>query len=428
MPSRLFHLAPIAIGTSRVESLTSYLERLAAAHVVNTGSLVTREIARLIGPGSRSVRRAGSVRGYLYRGSGALNGVDVGAYRWAGALSKLTGRPSTELQRLTLWPLRHVLPDRGLVRPTRAWCPECLAAWADNGTGVYSPLLWSFQLVRACIDHGASLVTVCAACAQSSSPLAWHSHPGHCSRCGTGQASHFPNVAAAAEDLAVAEAVAALLAAESLLTPAEALKSAAQQLDDGNTGAFARRVGRPRATVWRWCSGTRHPTLGELLSVSAALGIEPVELLNVGNANRKHHHRGPRRRRCAAPHMFEVAARIRAALQAAFEDPSCPTVAALARDLKVSRPTLYRHAPDLCRAVSGRHRDLCRSQASSRLHNLCQRVIAATAALYASGVTPTELRVAAWVGRRGIFRNPAVRCAWHDARQQRVPHASTVAA
>src|SRR5512133_3794891 len=42
--SRLYSLAPIGIGTSFVESLSGYVERLAEAHAVSAGSLIGREL------------------------------------------------------------------------------------------------------------------------------------------------------------------------------------------------------------------------------------------------------------------------------------------------------------------------------------------------------------------------------------------------
>ncbi|HEY7068447.1 MAG TPA: hypothetical protein VII06_43770 [Chloroflexota bacterium] len=47
--SRLFHLAPIGIGTPETESLTSYLTRLAAAHSVRVRELVVHECLPFLG-------------------------------------------------------------------------------------------------------------------------------------------------------------------------------------------------------------------------------------------------------------------------------------------------------------------------------------------------------------------------------------------
>jgi len=42
--SYFYPLSPIGVGTAAVESLTGYISRLAAAHAVDTGTLVNREL------------------------------------------------------------------------------------------------------------------------------------------------------------------------------------------------------------------------------------------------------------------------------------------------------------------------------------------------------------------------------------------------
>src|SRR5262245_2819318 len=70
--SRLYSLAPIGIGTALVESLSGYVERLAAAHAVSAGSLIGRD---LVGrPGGTKPINVGLV-------SYAVNGVGGGAKR-----------------------------------------------------------------------------------------------------------------------------------------------------------------------------------------------------------------------------------------------------------------------------------------------------------------------------------------------------------
>jgi len=43
--SRLYYLEPVGIGTPHVESLTSFLIRLAQSHCVDVTVLITKEIA-----------------------------------------------------------------------------------------------------------------------------------------------------------------------------------------------------------------------------------------------------------------------------------------------------------------------------------------------------------------------------------------------
>ena len=82
--SRLYSLAPIGIGTAFVESLSGYVERLAAAHAVSPGSLIGRELFGRSG-GTKPIN-VGLV-------SYAIDGVGSGAKRWVQALETATSRP-----------------------------------------------------------------------------------------------------------------------------------------------------------------------------------------------------------------------------------------------------------------------------------------------------------------------------------------------
>ena len=112
--SRLYSLPPIGIGTAFVESLSGYVERLAEAHAVSTGSLIVRELFGR--PGGIKPINVGLV-------SYAIDGVGSGAKRWVQVLETATSRP--DLRYLTLLPFEHLLPQPFLFRPIRAWCPPC---------------------------------------------------------------------------------------------------------------------------------------------------------------------------------------------------------------------------------------------------------------------------------------------------------------
>lgn len=52
LPSRLYRLAPVGVGTPDAESLASYLTRLAYAHRVSVAALVRYEIQPWLGDGA----------------------------------------------------------------------------------------------------------------------------------------------------------------------------------------------------------------------------------------------------------------------------------------------------------------------------------------------------------------------------------------
>ena len=98
-------------------------------------------------------------------------------------LEKLTLRK--DLHYLTLLTWAEVLYIRGLIWPTRAWCPLCYEEWRISGQIVYDPLIWSLLPVTACISHHIHLSQFCPHedCHRKLPGLAWRSRPGYCSYC-----------------------------------------------------------------------------------------------------------------------------------------------------------------------------------------------------------------------------------------------------
>ena len=97
--SRLFHLEPIGVGTPYVESLTSYVSRLALAHSVPPRTLLAIEIGPYVKtnylPNTRSL-----VAIYGQDSVRALNGTRRQATQLVQALEALTLR--TDLRFLTM--------------------------------------------------------------------------------------------------------------------------------------------------------------------------------------------------------------------------------------------------------------------------------------------------------------------------------------
>lgn len=99
--SRLYSLEPFGIGTTRCESLTSYLARLAAAHCVSVTTLVSREIAPYISDWVREGAR------HIYRRASAINSCGKMADDFVAGLQTLTGRQ--DLSGLTMLTYRDLL-------------------------------------------------------------------------------------------------------------------------------------------------------------------------------------------------------------------------------------------------------------------------------------------------------------------------------
>ena len=182
--SPLYGLEPIGVGTSWVESLTSYVGRLAAAHSVKVGDLAGRVLAQssdpkdcIIPPEARAAMRGG--HGFRVS-SYTINGVTDRARKWVQALECATCR--RDLHYLTLLPFRYALPDH-LFHRHRTWCSLCFERWRLSGQTVYEPLLWAMKISFYCPAHLRRLSHTCPSCGRTMSPLSVLFRPGYCGHC-----------------------------------------------------------------------------------------------------------------------------------------------------------------------------------------------------------------------------------------------------
>src|SRR6266704_573705 len=183
--SRLYSLEPVRMGSPMVESLTSYIVRLAEAHSVYPRALILHEIVPLLKllslhQNGHFVYDCGEVS---WKDSCILNGRTTQTGDMVQALEQLTSRH--DLHFLTMLPWQFVLSSRKLLRRTRAWCPLCYQEWRNKNQTLYEPLLWSLEVINVCHRHRLRLQTRCpnSKCNQVQLPLSQHAQSGYCSRC-----------------------------------------------------------------------------------------------------------------------------------------------------------------------------------------------------------------------------------------------------
>jgi hypothetical protein len=170
--SALYRLEPIGLGTPLVESLTSYVTRLAQEHCLMVGRLIGSVVAPLIG------------KPYLLNTQDAacMNKSHLIASDFVRTLEALT--EYSGLEHLTLRPLSSLFVRPGLSRPRRAWCPACYDDQNEQAKTIYDPLLWVLKEVNACTVHRRLLESRCPHCGAEERWLERRTIPGHCSKCG----------------------------------------------------------------------------------------------------------------------------------------------------------------------------------------------------------------------------------------------------
>jgi hypothetical protein len=287
--SRLFHLTPIGVGTPLVESLTSYISRLAIAHSVTTGTLVTRDISHTIMEGAIPIDLCTGYVAVKRAGEG-VNSLTPTARDWANALQKLTLR--RDIVPLTMLHWAELIHPVGLMRERKAWCPACYQEEQERNREPYDQLRWAVQDVTCCPDHGCLLESRCPYCGKNNPHLGWRGRPGYCNSCYEWLGTKNVDEKGVTEwDRWRTAEVAALLSvpmgedAESMsqVPPknriTQALRTLARARGIRKTGKLAKFLGFRREGVVDWFYGHVYPSFSSLLVICAKFRVSLLDYL-----------------------------------------------------------------------------------------------------------------------------------------------------
>jgi AraC-like DNA-binding protein len=293
--SYLYSLSPIAVGTAEVESLTSYIARLAAEHRVSIKTLFNQELAvfRQTALNAQDTEQATRRRQDSLASIIPLNGSTANVSKVVQILEAATLQQ--DLKYLTLLTWKNVIPPTALLRRSEAWCPYCYEQWRSNGQVLYKPLLWQINVVTVCPYHQRPLRLQCSYCGQHSYLFMRDSQPGHCPQChqwlGRSWDTEISTQPESSEQNAEWELwgacqVANLLAVANKLDflpqrqqIAQSLNSCISQVAPNNRATFARIMNLPPILLGSWCSGRFIPKLQTVLNICYQLRIPLSEFL-----------------------------------------------------------------------------------------------------------------------------------------------------
>lgn len=169
----------IGVGSSEVESLSSYFARWAIKHGYSIDRFykVLRMELQVSDPDFPIFDFPGRCL------KTPLTKPDF-RHRWLLEAMLAVGADPT-LARLDLDRLSPVIkiPDRWF-RQTMAWCPECIRESEDNAEQPYHRLLWTFSSVKACPKHWVYLEQRCPHCSRCQNGYCWKAPFTRCKGCG----------------------------------------------------------------------------------------------------------------------------------------------------------------------------------------------------------------------------------------------------
>lgn len=438
--SRLYHLEPIGMRTPFVESLTSYLTRLADAHSVHPRMLVTKEILPLTNI-SYLYQNGYPVYDHLtsfWKDSAVLNAMAPMTQGFVKALEYLTQRHDFHCLAMLSW--REVISHRRLIRRTRAWCSICYEEWRQAGQTIYQPLLWAFGCVTVCPRHDRQFQQHCPNpdCARAQFWLSPRGLPGYCMWCnrwlgGDGPAEGEGPNSREDEEWAwqrwVASTLGELLTSAPRLSAlphrskfATAMTAYLNEIAEGSISILARRLHVGWKTAQEWLRGEQLPQLGTLVQLCAYLETSPLRLLtgNTEAATTK------RPILLCEPPLSEVSRRrlrkmdtawLRSSLEEILqnaEDPP-PSMREVGQRLVYDPSVLLKYFPDLCRAISARYLEYQHKKGTQRRQKVAEEVRQAVYTLHGQGNYPSQRQVRRLLRTPGAFRENEATSAWHDA-------------
>ena len=433
--SRLYSLEPEGVGSPMVESLTSYLTRLAEAHSVPLHKLFLQEIL----PQLSTIKEDYTVPKYLtgfWRSSAALNGVTDQASNHVHALELLTLR--CDLRFLTMLVWANVLPVKGLIRRTRAWCPSCYEAWRNSGQIVYDLLIWVLEVVTICPQHHQRLSLRCPYpdCQHEQFHFTSRYISGYCSWCrrwlGSCMRPDEENLTTLESERTYQQWIYEMIgemfsAAPNIPAPPSKSNLVANFTEcinmstGGNQIAFSRQFNVTLKSIWNWNRGEQIPTMGNLLKLCYQLGISPLGFITgdkehlkssfieftpmstVPNTKRKKYRK------------FE-ADQVRSVLLSVLQNPPNPppSMREVARGLGYDYSQILVKFPDLCKAISSRYLSFLSQKRRASIQRHCDEVREAMLILHTQECYPSLRQVRKILKNPSILKDSHVHNAWKE--------------
>lgn len=168
----LYDIKPQNVLSKDVESLSSYLSRLARAHVVDIKRLALE--VRNIYRSEKGLRKITVSNNLL-----SVNSVNRANRSLVLGLLKCTG--NKDVKYLSLFALDNKIKSRRLIKKSAFWCPHCLYNMKLNHSIIYIKLIWQMEIVFYCEKHNIRLENQCPSCLKT---MNYFNNVGFCNVCG----------------------------------------------------------------------------------------------------------------------------------------------------------------------------------------------------------------------------------------------------
>lgn len=414
-PTILYNLEPIGIGTAFVESLSSYIMRLAAAHMVNVSALMKYVIADSLEFETNELGKPIGRQRFVKD----INGMGTKATDMVRSLEKLTGRQ--DLKFLTMIPFSGKFNNSDLVNSVSECCPYCFQEQRESGIPPYIPLIWCLTPFKYCVVHGTKLGCTCPYCDTSSEVSGLSSVIGYCSRCKSWKGSQaLPKIShssqfSGANDFAIrligrGNEFADMPMNSTFPSMMKYLMGRKMRMVD--CVAMARLMKCGESTIKRWVSGEWLPSLPKAIFMARRFNIDPMDILTSSGEEMSRRDQKVVASISYSSNLLDTVnwSQMHGLLSdVANGKASAMRVEDVARVYKCSPEQITTSYPELSIMVEARFNKMIRSRMySCDAVTLADKVDSIVNQFVSAGVEPTKMRVKDIVGFRGLWILPLV--------------------
>jgi hypothetical protein len=428
--SRLYNLPPIGINSVNIESLRSYIGRIAQAHSLKTNDFISQilitEINNILYKENSEI---------FYGRAGSINGFSNFTEECIKSLECLT--TCNNLSCLTLIKWKDIFHHPNIFHRYLRWCSSCLEEFRESSNEIYEPLLWSISIVEYCPNHRKPLNSICPSCGKRPVSFSRKYSPGYCTRCEQwlGRVSEDEKELCITEKekewkLFVAEQLGELLklnANDKMPMDKKGLFNLIYLIikitSEGNVSRFASLINRDRKRVTEWKLGRVLPNVESLMAICRLLEINLQELL-LGNIDKTKLYKDynhlqslnipPGQVQMKKSNQVNDCLRIELE-RIYFNEYPPPSLAELQR--RFNYYNIERRFPVLSKKIAGKNTEFRREQQRIREQLICKEVREIIIQLHNLGEVISENNIKRRMETPGNFRNPLVRETWKKMQQ-----------
>ncbi|SMQ80263.1 TniQ protein [Bacillus sp. OV166] len=419
--TKLFNLEPIGIGTPMVESLESYLARLALHHCITTGDLVKYIICNEMNIESN----------VLFENTSFIKKFGEKTDNLISALENLTSRKDLKLLTLSKWESAFV-NHNGTFHEFSRWCPNCYEELKLNNNEIYEPLIWSLKCIKICPKHKMPLSSICPHCEKAPYSFSGKSIPGYCSRCNMwlGFESKSPQLDSTELEwyLFIVDEIGDLLSNKSLIEKSVSYEIISKSIAKiigittyGNAKDFGEMINRSRRNVGHWRSGKAQPEMESLLAICRVAKIKLMDLLqnrldfNLINyvwESTEDILKVPKDPYRSISKKFDFNLLEKKLEEIYLTEYPPPPVKELQRRFNYNN--IYRKFPLLSKRITQKYRDYQKTQKEINLNLRCEEVKRIMKELYDRLEYPSVSKVRELMKNPVSFRDPIIRATYKE--------------